>query len=79
MEQAQLLTKTVVISDAPPQWGLQEQLVDALRFPDEDERVRRYVMQSVRWHPSEDKLPRRSLYYGYVAPWYYGISLARAK
>jgi hypothetical protein len=79
LEQAQLLTKTVVNKGIPPIWDYAEKQIQALRFADEDERARRYVMQSVRWDPSTIFLPQRKFHYGHRYPVYHGISLQKAK
>lgn len=75
----QIITKSVVIKGMPLAWKQLETLIQSHHLPDEDERVRRYVMQSVRWDPSDDKLPKRKLVYGHKYPTYRGISVARAK
>ncbi|XP_055334819.1 39S ribosomal protein L37, mitochondrial-like [Paramacrobiotus metropolitanus] len=78
IEQMQIITKTVVTRGVPSVWKQLEPLVRPYHLPDEDERMRRYVMQSVRWDPSIDRLPTRALVYTPFRPIYYGITLERS-
>ncbi|OQV15423.1 putative 39S ribosomal protein L37, mitochondrial [Hypsibius exemplaris] len=78
LEQAQVLTKTVVVKGVPPVWEYAANQIKSLRFEDEDERGRRCVMQSVRWDPSDLELPKRVMKYGHLYPKYWGITLQKA-
>lgn len=56
IKQALILSKTQLMYGVP---GIIEENIGALGLPNEDELVKRYIMQANVWNPTKDKLPKR--------------------
>lgn len=81
-QQAQVLTNTAVYSHAPVQFDRLRQISSKLVSDEKNEVLRQtmkeLIMQSVRWDPARDMLPKRYFHPDHQYPLYCGITFEKS-